>query len=170
MDVYTNIRHGANNRDHLAGLQAVRPKDVVIGVGENNDGHPTAQALALYKRVGAAIYRTDLDRTVTVSVQPNGKYAIAVERGPTTPRVAASTPLPYSAHTGCPALPQVRRGPGHRCSSASTGTTRVRTSSRVRACDSSRAAINALARVPQVADRRHLPGTLRARGAGLAVA
>lgn len=46
IDVYKSIHHGANNGDHLAWL------NVVIGVGPNTYGHPTQEALSLYRRVG----------------------------------------------------------------------------------------------------------------------
>ncbi|WP_102126780.1 excalibur calcium-binding domain-containing protein [Deinococcus planocerae] len=109
VDVYKSIHHGAANGDHLAWLQAVRPRNVVIGVGENNYGHPTAQALDLYKRMGAAIYRTDLNGTVTVTVQPGGKYAIAVERGPAVPKAATPATPPVSSPTRpTPATPLYR--------------------------------------------------------------
>lgn len=94
VDVYKSIHHGAANGDHPAWLAAVRPRNVVIGVGENNYGHPTAQALALYKQAGAAIYRTDLNGTVTVTVQTGGKYAITVERGS-----AASKTIPPASQS-----------------------------------------------------------------------
>lgn len=43
---------------------------MVIGVGSNSYGHPTAEAITLYKKTDAAIHRTDLNGTVTVTVQP----------------------------------------------------------------------------------------------------
>lgn len=105
VDVYKSIHHGARNGDHLAWLNAVRPRNVVVSVGPNNYGHPTAEALALYRRVGATTYRTDQQGTVTVVVQPGGKFAITTERGalvspnrptgsaPTAPSVTPAVPL-----------------------------------------------------------------------------
>ncbi|AZI44375.1 MBL fold metallo-hydrolase (plasmid) [Deinococcus psychrotolerans] len=98
IDVYKSIHHGAKNGDHPAWLSAVRPSNVVISVGPNNYGHPTTQALALYAKAGAAVYRTDLNGTVTVTVQPGGQYTIKTERGkstptPTTQPRSQSTPL-----------------------------------------------------------------------------
>lgn len=81
IDVYKSIHHGAANGDNAAWLAAVRPKNVVIGVGPNNYGHPTSKALDLYRSVGASVYRTDLNGTVTVTVQPGGKYSITTEKG-----------------------------------------------------------------------------------------
>ncbi|MFC5849635.1 excalibur calcium-binding domain-containing protein [Deinococcus petrolearius] len=100
IDVYKSIHHGAANGDTAAWLAAVRPKNVVIGVGPNNYGHPTPSALNLYRSVGAGIFRTDQQGTVTVTVQAGGKYAITTERGRATERPAAApttAPRPVSA-------------------------------------------------------------------------
>lgn len=104
IDVYKSIHHGAKNGDHPAWLAAVRPKNVIIGVGENNYGHPTAEALALYRKAGAAIYRTDLNGTLTVTVKANGRYTITAEKGlgtsgvkpVVTPLVPTAPPSPRS--------------------------------------------------------------------------
>ncbi|GGL88148.1 hypothetical protein GCM10010840_27750 [Deinococcus aerolatus] len=105
IDVYKSIHHGAKNGDSPAWLRAVRPSNVVIGVGPNNYGHPTSEALALYKSVGAAIYRTDLNGTVTVTVQPGGKYNLSAVKGTgTTPQTRPAAPVPR-APTRVPALP-----------------------------------------------------------------
>lgn len=95
IDVYKSIHHGAKNGDNAAWLTAVRPRNVVVSVGPNNYGHPTAEALSLYRRVGATTYRTDQQGTVTVVVQPGGRFAITTERG---------TPLPANRPTP-PVLP-----------------------------------------------------------------
>ena len=81
VDVYKSIHHGAANGDNAAWLAAVRPRNVVVSVGPNNYGHPTATALNLYKRVGAATWRTDQMGTVTITVQPSGAYTITTEKG-----------------------------------------------------------------------------------------
>jgi len=101
-DVYKSIHHGAKNGDSARWLAAVRPKNVVIGVGPNTYGHPTAEALSLYKKAGAAIYRTDLNGTVTVTVQKGGQFAITTEHG-TGVRSAAIAPRP--APVPVPAAP-----------------------------------------------------------------
>ncbi|MPY68241.1 MBL fold metallo-hydrolase [Deinococcus sp. SDU3-2] len=94
VDVYKSIHHGAANGDTAAWLAAVKPKNVVVSVGPNNYGHPTASALNLYQRAGATVYRTDQQGTVTVTVQPGGKYAITTERQGTVRPAPAATPTP----------------------------------------------------------------------------
>lgn len=104
IDVYKSIHHGARNGDNAAWLAAVRPRNVVISVGPNNYGHPTAEALALYKRVGATVYRTDREGTVTVTVQPSGQFVITTAHGPavlTNP--PASRPTPAAPRPATPA-------------------------------------------------------------------
>lgn len=85
VDVYKSIHHGASNGDNLAWLGAVRPRNVVVSVGPNNYGHPTQEALKLYRQVGATTYRTDQQGTVTVVVQPGGRYAVTTEKGVPVP-------------------------------------------------------------------------------------
>lgn len=101
VDLYKSIHHGAANGDNAAWLKAVRPKNVVISVGPNNYGHPTARALELYRKVGANVYRTDKLGTVTVTVQPGGQYTIQTERGTGQAPATVPTPVPIPV----PALP-----------------------------------------------------------------
>lgn len=104
VDVYKAIHHGSLNGDTLAWLRSVQPKNVVVSVGPNTYGHPTAQALTLYRLSGANTYRTDLNGTVTVQVQPSGQYSITTERGTDTPgRAPAVTPAPST-----PVIPQLK--------------------------------------------------------------
>nr|WP_221269878.1 excalibur calcium-binding domain-containing protein [Deinococcus budaensis] len=115
VDVYKSIHHGAKNGDSAAWLAAVRPRNVVIGVGPNNYGHPTAEALALYRRVNAAVYRTDLQGTVTVVVQPGGRFAILTERGAPMPaNRSAASPAAAAAPARPPAIPPTPATPGYR--------------------------------------------------------
>ena len=96
VDVYKSIHHGAANGDSLKWLQAMQPRNVVISVGQPNSyGHPTRTALDLYRKVGAVMYRTDQQGTVTVTVQPTGKYEITTERGaaPAVPPVTSPKPV-----------------------------------------------------------------------------
>lgn len=106
VSVYKSIHHGAANGDNRAWLAAVRPQNVVISVGPNNYGHPTKSALDLYKAVGANVYRTDQNGTVTVTVQSSGVFQITIEKGQAinkaspslgNPSSSTSHPMPYPA-------------------------------------------------------------------------
>nr|WP_246580682.1 excalibur calcium-binding domain-containing protein [Deinococcus aestuarii] len=107
IDVYKSIHHGAANGDHSAWLAVVQPKNVVIGVGPNNYGHPTSQALELYRRAGATVYRTDRQGTVTVVVQANGRFAITSEKGAPVPANQGTT-SGAASHPATPASPVYR--------------------------------------------------------------
>ncbi|MFW8625698.1 MBL fold metallo-hydrolase [Deinococcus sp. ME38] len=78
--LYKSIHHGASNGDSAAWLANVRPENVVISVGENSYGHPTAQTLRLYRQTGARVYRTDRHGTVTFEGRADGTYTADTER------------------------------------------------------------------------------------------
>ena len=80
VQVYKSIHHGAANGDHQAWLDTVKPENVVISVGENNSGHPTAAALNLYKANSLRIFRTDRQGTVTFRGKADGTYISDTER------------------------------------------------------------------------------------------
>ncbi|WP_233554471.1 ComEC/Rec2 family competence protein [Deinococcus cavernae] len=80
VQVYKSIHHGAANGDHQAWLTRVRAGNVVISVGENTYGHPTATALNLYKTNGIKVYRTDQQGTVTFTGKADGTYKVNTER------------------------------------------------------------------------------------------
>lgn len=67
-DVYLASHHGSDTSSSAAFLKAVSPEAVVISVGEDNQyGHPSARVLDDAAAVGAEIYRTDLQGTITVT-------------------------------------------------------------------------------------------------------
>ncbi|HEY9765146.1 MAG TPA: helix-hairpin-helix domain-containing protein [Chroococcales cyanobacterium] len=67
-DVLKVAHHGSRNGTNSGVLSHVRPKVAVIEVGPDNSyGHPTPIVLRLLDKLGAKVYRTDLDGTVTAS-------------------------------------------------------------------------------------------------------
>ncbi|MBI3608568.1 MAG: DNA internalization-related competence protein ComEC/Rec2 [Nitrospirae bacterium] len=59
--------HGSRGSLDPAFLRAVSPRVAVVSVGANNTyGHPTPEMLAAYKRLGAGVFRTDLDGAETL--------------------------------------------------------------------------------------------------------
>ena len=59
--------HGSGTSSTQALLDAIRPEIAVISAGENNRyGHPAQETLERLAAVGAEIYRTDLQGTVTI--------------------------------------------------------------------------------------------------------
>ena len=61
--------HGSKYSNSQQLLDTVRPDVAVFSVGGDNDyGHPTPEAMERFASVGAEIYRTDLNGTVTITV------------------------------------------------------------------------------------------------------
>jgi competence protein ComEC len=79
-DVLKVPHHGSANQD--AGFIAASSARVaVISVGAHNDyGHPSPVALALLRRLGAEIYRTDLDGDIAI-VERAGGLATVTGKG-----------------------------------------------------------------------------------------
>lgn len=60
--------HGSKFATSKEFLNVLEPKVAVIEVGKNSYGHPTQETLTRLKNIGARIFRTDQDGTVTVEV------------------------------------------------------------------------------------------------------
>ena len=77
--VYKAAHHGSPNGDSQESMATFKPETVVISVGKDNAyGHPSAEALALYKEAGAEVYRTDESGTVQVAAAQNGSYQVSL--------------------------------------------------------------------------------------------
>jgi len=64
--------HGSKYSNSQILLETVRPDVAVFSVGADNSyGHPTEEAIGRFEAVGAEIYRTDLNGTVTITVDPD---------------------------------------------------------------------------------------------------
>lgn len=60
--------HGSKTSSSLSYFKKVKPDVAVICAGSNNDfGHPSSDAILNLQRIGADIYRTDLDGTIVIS-------------------------------------------------------------------------------------------------------
>lgn len=59
--------HGSQYSSSQEFLEKVRPKTAVIEVGKNNDfGHPSLRVIKKLERIGAEVFRTDLNGTIRV--------------------------------------------------------------------------------------------------------
>lgn len=58
--------HGSDTSSGQEFLQAVRPEIVIIQVGGNDFGHPSRRVIKRLERIGAQVFRNDLDGTVRV--------------------------------------------------------------------------------------------------------
>ncbi|MGW0196956.1 ComEC/Rec2 family competence protein [Nonomuraea sp. NPDC003201] len=79
-DILKTPHHGSN-RQSPAFLSAVGARAALISVGADNDyGHPALSTLAILRRLGASIYRTDQSGDLAI-VEREGRMAV-VPRGP----------------------------------------------------------------------------------------
>jgi beta-lactamase superfamily II metal-dependent hydrolase len=73
VDVYKAAHHGSSTGDRPEFVGLLSPEVVVVSAGfDNSYGHPHREAVASYGDVGATLYRTDLDGSVTLTVPPGG--------------------------------------------------------------------------------------------------
>ena len=79
-DIIKVGHHGSNTSSSIDFLKRVSPTYAIISVGEDNSySHPHDEILKRYKDIGANVYRTDLNGTITVSTDGN-KIAIDTEK------------------------------------------------------------------------------------------
>ncbi len=65
--VFKANHHGSDTSNTQEFLERINPEIVVIQVGADNDfGHPSLRVLKRFERIGAEIYRNDLDGTVEI--------------------------------------------------------------------------------------------------------
>ncbi|MDQ0206865.1 ComEC/Rec2 family competence protein [Alkalicoccobacillus murimartini] len=66
-DIYQMGHHGSNTSSHDFFMEAVQPKVAIYSASENNSyGHPGADALSRVEAVGAEVFGTIEDGTVTI--------------------------------------------------------------------------------------------------------
>ena len=62
--------HGSKNGLNSQIVEIIKPKIAVISVGANNMfGHPHKETIDLLQKIGADIYRTDLQSTIDIPVK-----------------------------------------------------------------------------------------------------
>lgn len=67
-DVYKVAHHGSRTASTAAFLKAVAPTYAVISCGEGNDyGHPHAEVLNRFRKLGIQVFRTDEDGTIVAT-------------------------------------------------------------------------------------------------------
>jgi competence protein ComEC len=76
--------HGSRHSSSAAFLARVRPQVVIVSAGAGNlYGHPHADALDRFARIGAAVHRTDRVGTITARCTADGWRVISA--GPYLP-------------------------------------------------------------------------------------
>ena len=78
--IYKASHHGSENGDTPLSMSLFKPEVVVVSAGlDNAFGPPAARALRLYQAVGAEIYRTDLQGSITVVAEQDGSYEVETQ-------------------------------------------------------------------------------------------
>jgi beta-lactamase superfamily II metal-dependent hydrolase len=108
-DVLKVGHHGSSTSTGAAFVAVVTPNDAVISVGAGNTyGHPAQQTLDKLAAVGATVYRTDEDDTVTLTSDCSA-YSITTSAPGATVTLTPSPPTPTEpAAVNCdPSYPDV---------------------------------------------------------------
>ncbi len=67
LEVLIAGHHGSKHSTCAELLRRTAPDTVIISVGKNTYGHPAQEVLDRIAAIGAAVYRTDLDGTITIT-------------------------------------------------------------------------------------------------------
>lgn len=69
-DVFKASHHASNTSNSEEFLKKIKPKIVIIPVGkDNNFGHPSLRVLKRFERIGAEVYRNDLDGAIELVIR-----------------------------------------------------------------------------------------------------
>lgn len=84
-DVKCNVlkagHHGSSTSSGYIFLREAMPDCVVVSVGAKNSyGHPDENTISRFEDAGASVYRTDVNGTVTVTVEKNGTIDYNAEK------------------------------------------------------------------------------------------
>ena len=83
VQVHKASHHGSANGDTDEALARLGPEVIVASVGaDNRYGHPHPATVAMYRRHGATLYRTDHHGSVVIEAAPDGSFSVTTERAP----------------------------------------------------------------------------------------
>ena len=68
-DVLKVAHHGSKSSSIQEILEKITPKIAVIGVGENNYGHPNKDVLERLQNCGSRVFRTDLMGEIRIEIK-----------------------------------------------------------------------------------------------------
>lgn len=66
MDILIAGHHGSKYSTSGTLLRSAKPETVLISVGRNSYGHPSEEVLARIEEIGAEVFRTDTEGTITI--------------------------------------------------------------------------------------------------------
>jgi competence protein ComEC len=111
LDLLKVAHHGSRTATTETLVEALRPRFAVISVGADNDyGHPTPELLGRLDGVGAQVFRTDLDGSISFTTD-GSDLLVTTEHGrsaptptplPSSPAALLPLPIPNLQSRGCP--------------------------------------------------------------------
>lgn len=118
-DILKVPHHGSRTSSTAAFLAAVSPKIAVASMGhQNRFGMPHPEVIQAYRRIGAGLWRTDVDGAIVVTVSGDGRIDVSATRSGRSERVGGhgspSTPTASCRQLGNRAV--ARRGRHPFCS------------------------------------------------------
>ncbi len=80
VDVLKANHHGSKYSNSFLFLSCLSPEFVVISYGDNSYGHPSVEAITRFRDVGAKLFETKKQGTITFRVTDNGKMYYRTSR------------------------------------------------------------------------------------------
>ncbi len=79
-NIYKAAHHGSKTSNSIEFLQVITPEFVAVSCGlENSYGHPHEEALIAFESVNAAVYGTNVNGNIVLSIE-NGEFNIMPEK------------------------------------------------------------------------------------------
>lgn len=75
-DILKVAHHGSKYGSSQEFLEKVQPKIAIVQVGKNTYGHPDKQSLGRLEKMGAVVYRNDIEGAIGVEIEKDGKVKI----------------------------------------------------------------------------------------------
>lgn len=80
-DIFKAGHHGSSTSNTIEFLQAIKPKYVAVSCGLNNSyGHPHREARANFEKIGAKVYRTDLNGNIVFRPNDSGGISVGLQK------------------------------------------------------------------------------------------
>jgi competence protein ComEC len=97
-DVLKAPHHGSRTSSTRGWLERIAPRIVVISCGEGNRfGHPSPSTVGRYRRIGASVFRTDLEGAIRITPARDGAWvSTRAHPGPEWIPFAGARTTPFS--------------------------------------------------------------------------
>ncbi len=79
-DILKVAHHGSADSSSQNFLKKIKPKIAIISVGQDNEfGQPSRRIIKRLKRIGAQVYRTDLNGSIKIISKGDGSYSVDLD-------------------------------------------------------------------------------------------